>query len=259
MKQILFTLFILFPSLIFGQVVNTEKLRVNSKDEGWQGEVDFSFGLTRNKAGQSVNLGALARMEYLKNKTRWVLLGGGNLTQFKNIDVPGSAPKNFTNNRFLHLRYNYDITPGITLEAFSQIQHDEIQEMNLRQLTGIGPRFRFWENDTSQLFFGALYMYEYEETTDLPELTINRDHRLSAYISGAYSINEYFTVNHVTYFQPNLNAIEDSRISSETSFQVKLNDKLSFNTYFLIIYDRRPPETVPRSMYFLRNGLSLSL
>jgi hypothetical protein len=260
-----FFLLLLLPTLLPAQVVNTEKLR-STNEEGWLAEAGLDFGLTRNKAGQTVRLGSRLRLEYEKNKNRWMALGAYNLTQFRNVEDPGSVPRNFANNAFGHLRYNYLANDWLTWEAFTQLQYDEIQQIDARVLTGTGPRIKLLRTDSSQLFFGMLYMYEYESSTDVFEVPEDReeritltDHRLSTYISGGFQVTETFSINHVTYFQPNLADFGDFRISSETSFSFKISDKLAFRTYFQLMYDERPPIPVPNTMYTLSNGLEIAL
>lgn len=248
------------PILSFCQVVNTEKLRANGKTEGWVSDINFNIGLNRNKAGQTLTVGSTARIERLGEKDKWLLFGGYNLSQFTDVDDSEAVPKNFTNKAYGHFRYNYNISPLITWEAFSQIQFDEIQEVDIRVLNGMGPRLRIMESDSATLYWGILYMYEYEETSDLPEvITYNRDHRASTYLSAGYALKSYLVIDHVSYFQPNLTDFSDYRITSETTINVKVTEKLSFQTFFQIIYDEEPPTTVPNTMFSFTNGFTLTL
>lgn len=227
---------------------------------------DFNFGLTSNKAGQSSRYGFRLRAEYYQNKQKFLLFTGGNQIRFLSRSS-GSVHVNFVNNRFAHLRYNYTFQPRLTLEAFSQLQFDEIQLIRNRSLTGTGLRIKITESDTSSLFLGAIVMYEYEEEfveTDDPQPSeidlINRDIRASTYVSAAYAFTSFFSIDHVTYYQPNLRNFQDFRVSSETVVTVNVSRKISFKTYFQLIYDSRPPDpAVPNTMYSLTTGLSFSI
>lgn len=257
LRLIFVTLLFSFNFTLTAQVVNTEKLRLNT-EKAWVGSLDLNFGLSRNKAGQTLSFGTQARTEWRRQNSRWMLLGGYNLTQFNNIDDPGSAPKNFTNRAFGHLRYNYLVNEWLTIEAFSQAQYDEIQEVDIRLLNGVGPRFQLIRTDSTQLYLGTLYMYEYEETSETEVIVYNKDHRLSAYLSGGFQPTSYLTIDLVTYFQPNLGDFSDYRISSETSLSVKIARYVSLKTYFQLVYDTNPPLTVPKTMYMLSNGLGIA-
>ena len=263
MKPLLILL-LLFPLICRAQVVNTEKLRLDKQEKGFYGEGNLDLGLARNRAGQTVRLGTSARLELLRGAHRWILLGAYNLTQFNKVDEPGSAPKNFADNGFGHLRYNYRAKEWLAWEVFTQAQYDKIQQIDLRLLAGTGPRLRIVRTDSAQFYFGALYMFEHEESSnefEEPEAFTERlildDHRLSTYLSAGFRFTSYLAVNHITYFQPNLSNLSDFRISSETTLSIKLTDRLSLRTYFQLIYDTRPLIPVPNTMYTLNNGLSL--
>ena len=265
MKYLLLLL-LLLPFFSQAQVVNTEKLRLDKEKKGFFGEANFDLGLARNRAGQTVRLGASARLELRRGAHRWMLLGAYNLTQFNDVDKPGSAPKNFAKNGFGHLRYNHRANEWLTWEAFTQAQSDRIQQIDLRLLAGTGPRLRLVRTDSAQLYFGALYMFEHEESRnefEEPEAYTEHlrldDHRLSTYLSAGFHLTSYLTINHVSYFQPNLSNFSDFRISSETSLSIKLTDRLSLRTYFQLIYDTEPLVPVPNAMYVLNNGFSLVL
>jgi hypothetical protein len=249
--------FFFFFKNINAQIVNTEELRFNVEDEKLVGLIDLDFGLTRNKAGMSLRPEVDVRLELKNPKSRWIALGGYNLTRFTNLSRPGSLPSNFTNRGFAHLRYNYSLSSKITIEAFSQFQFDEIQEIDKRILNGFGPRLELAQTDSAHLYIGALYMYEYEETSDQPgEIIYNNDNRLSSYVSFGYQFNEYVNISNVTYFQPNLSDWDDYRITSNLVLSAGLNQWLAFRMSFNLVYDNRPPVTVPPAMYDLSTGFS---
>lgn len=237
------------------QIVNTEELRFN-EDEKLVGLIDLKFGLERNKAGLSIRPGADIGLELNNKKSRWLLLGGYRLSRFSNLNT-GALPTNFTNRGFVHLRYNLDLSKKITLELFSQAQFNEIQEIDVRLLNGIGPRIELFKKKENSGFFGLLYMYEYEETSaEENNIVFNKDSRLSSYISIGLTLNEYVSINSVTYFQPNLGDFADYRLSTKTVFTAKLFKGLAMNTEVNFIYDNKPPVTVPPSMYDISTGFS---
>lgn len=249
------------------QVVNTEKLRLKNTDKSFAGDIDFTLGLSQNKAGQTLRFNGFTRFDIIRPQTHWLFIGGYGFSQFKKADKSGDVPTKFNNNGFTHLRFGQQISPVLTWEVFAQGQFDEVQEVEARILNGTGPRFKILKTDTSHLFLGTLYMYEYEKnnvavTDDTGETTqnlhIERNHRLSAYISGAVTIKGYLSINHVTYYQPKLNEWSDFRISSETTVTIKLTNRVALKTYFQLVFDEKPPTTVPQTMFNLSNGLSVS-
>jgi len=151
----------------------------------------------------------------------------------------------------------------LTWEAFTQLQFDDVQDIELRYLAGTGPRFQLIQTDTAKLFWGVLAMFDYEETSEDPNdesiITIYRDIRLSTYLSTSFRVKKFLTINHVTYFQPVLNRWSDFRISSETRINIALRKNVSLNSFFQFVYDTRPALDVPPLMFALTNGLSISI
>ncbi|MEO0897412.1 MAG: DUF481 domain-containing protein [Bacteroidota bacterium] len=257
---------LLLFTLAHAQIVNTEKLRLNAEKKTYYIDGDFALGLTSNQAGQSGNYSLRFQSEWEKNKHRLLGFAGGSQTRFVGRSE-GALPQNFVNNRFAHLRYNYELSSSLTAEVFSQIQFNEIQLIRNRLLNGLGTRFRLLDSDTSSLFLGGIVMFEYEEefkksTDPAPSKidTINRDVRFSGYLSTSYAFTNYFSIDHVTYYQPIIHNFSDFRINSETILNVNLTTNLSFKTFFQFIYDSRPPDpAVPNIMYRLTTGLGFSL
>lgn len=258
LPKICFLIFI-FPIFLSAQIVNTENLRMKSEEGALEGEFDFNLGLSRNKAGQTFQFKTQARLDYLHKRNKWMIMGDYQQAELTRLDVPGSAPKSLKDQAFGHLRYNYLASPRLRWEAFGQIQFNDIQEIRLRSLLGTGPRIKLLRTDSSHVYFGTLIMFEYEESRDVPlQLTFHRDFRLSSYLSLGYKINTVFTINHVSYYQPNIADFDDFRVASETRFQFLVRENLSFNTYFQYAYDAKPAANVPPVMFSLTNGFSLS-
>jgi len=253
----------LLSGLIFGAsltyaqtVINTEELRLDLKEKQVVGLVDADFGMTRNKAGFSLRPSLDLRGELLSGPDRYILLGGYRLSRFTNINVPGSDAINFTNRGFGHLRYNRQLRERLTWEAFAQLQFDEIQEIDLRQLLGSGPRYQLARADSAFLYAGMLYMYEYEETSaEAEHIRYNRHHRLSTYLSAGFTFGANAGLNLILYYQPRLDRWNDYRVSGVMDFTTPVFENFFFNLSLDLVYDTRPPVTVPEEMYDLTAGI----
>jgi hypothetical protein len=249
----------LFPAFLSAQIVNTEKLRVKSKEGAWEGEIDFNLGLSRNKAGQTFQFRSNARFDYLKKHHKWMIMGDYQQAELTRLNDPDQPTRRLKDQAFGHIRYNYLANPHLRWEAFGQIQFNDIQDIRLRTLLGTGPRVKILRTDSSQVYFGTLIMFEYEESRDEPlRLTFHRDFRLSSYLSLAYRITDVFAINHVSYYQPNVADWADFRISSETQFQFLIRHHLSFKTHFNYMYDAKPAGNVPPVMFSLINGFAFT-
>lgn len=118
--------------------------------------------------------------------------------------------------------------------------------------------------DSSQLFFGLLYMYEYEVFMDvfevLEEWSVNvylYDYCLSIYLFGGFQVMEIFNINYVIYFQFNLVDFGDFWIFFEISLIFKISEKLVFWIYFQLMYDECLLIFVFNIMYSFSNGLEI--
>ena len=248
MKRLLCFLWILTPLLLCSQVINTERLRINTKESGWHGSVDLSANLSRTTIKLS-GIGLRTGLEYLKNKNRFLLVGNLNLAR-KDDSV------HLSNDGYIHLRYGKNIGEKAIWEVFEQAQFHEFKNIGLRNLLGTGFRFKLVENDSARFYLGSIYMYEYEELYN--NEVINRDHRLSLYISTAFRFNDRIFVDHITYYQPKIISPSDFRISSESILNISITQRFNFRLSFLYGYDSQPPAGIPRINYGLRQSIGVS-
>jgi len=230
---------------LFAQIVNIEDKRKNYVDtSGLFGNVDLGFNLVEN--GRTITtIKAAVRLEYLKEKH--LILA---LTKYNLIKAAGT---NFINDGFQHLRYNYQLKPRMTYEAFVQAQYNERLNLKVRFLAGTGLRFQIVDAAEQKAFLGLLYMYEFNEETD-PKV-FRRDHRLSSYLSFQLRPTGNMIIAGTSYFQPLLTDFNDLRLSSETSLIINLTKRLRFKTTFNISYDSKVPEGVVNTFYSFVNGL----
>jgi len=77
------------------------------------------------------------------------------LGQFRNVYDSTALPSDWLSNCFIHLRYNYDLSPRWTLEVFAQAQYDEVQEIRIRLLSGVGPRGELVNHKRGTLYLGV--------------------------------------------------------------------------------------------------------
>jgi hypothetical protein len=248
-KYFLSYFLLLFPLFSIAQIVNIEAKRklINTDTTGWFGSTDLGFNLNEN--GKTVlTLTANATIEYLNDKNRWL-----SLTNYRVVRAEG---QDFVNQGFQHIRYNRDWTEKVTWEVFGQAQYDERLTLRFRGLLGTGPRFQLIENEKGDLFFGTLYMFQYEELTE--NNIIYRDHRLSNYLSYRLNLGKNLKLTGTSYYQPLLNKPKVARLSSQTTLLFKITEKLSFKSAINISLDSRLSEAVedvPIAIYSFVNGL----
>ncbi len=260
MKKVIF-IFLFFPIFLQAQIVNIEKLRTDSlSNKTWAFEAEFSFGVQKNSAGQSLNGTGELRTDYFFNqKNKLLFLGSFGVNRFKEHNNNNESIE-IENSQFIHLRYNRKINQWLTWEAFSQGQINEVELVKLRWLIGTGPRFKLLKNKKALIYLGTLYMFEWldEEVAITNDVIHYRDHRFSNYLSIFYNINKNVSFSHVSYYQPLIRSFKDFRLASETGLEFSISEKLSWTTYFQMIYDSRPPTSTVTFRYQVNNGLVLS-
>lgn len=264
-KRIIFVFFIVFSvQIVQAQLVNIE-IKRKSKDKPLQGNIGISLYLKENTK-QIFQAKNNIAFQYAKNAHTFLLLNDLSYMKVQEQDA-------LINSGFQHLRYNYTLKEGksrLTLEAFAQHQYNQVKLLKIRFISGGGPRFRLLGSDTTNfyLYVCPLFMYEYEsliddsdaKNDDLETKKIKGDF----YISAGYNFNSIISINHVTYYQPELRNWSDYRISSDTGLNIKLTDKLSFSVIFNFDYDAHPPENtdgeslIPDLFYSLTNRISYS-
>ena len=230
------------------QIINIESKRGNLQDtSGLFGFLDLGFNLTSNTK-TIINTRASLRLEWLKGKHRLLLLGNYNLVSVND--------DRFINNSFGHLRHGYELRKWLRWESFGQIQENELLRISFRGLLGTGPRFRVFIREKQQVYLGTLYMFEYNEVSDTA--FIQRDSRLSTYLSLALQPSPTLSISNTTYAQPVITNPGDIRLSSITRLSLKISSRLSYTLTFNITYDSRlssEAEGVPSTVYSFINGL----
>ncbi len=227
------------------QVMNIEQERISTDTTGWAGTTQLSFQFIKNKA-EVWNAGGHLHLQYKTKKSLYLCLTDYILSK--------SAGSDYANAGIQHFRYNYKITDWFTAEAFTQVQFNRLLNVDFRWLLGGGPRFKVVKTKPFRLYAAALYMYEYEELHDTS--LINRDHRLSAYVSLTLKLRSNLSLINTTYFQPKFSNFSDYRLSSQTDLKIGISKHFSFKTTYIYYFDAFPAIGAPRETQALSNSLS---
>jgi hypothetical protein len=237
--------FWIIPGICMAQVVNIEERRIHTDTTGLSGDAGAAFMATKNTQ-EFMALSSDAHLQYKKKRSLFLVLGELNF-------IKGASDK-FLNDGFGHVRYNYKVNSVVRWELFDQIQYNKIRNVNLRWLSGTGPRFKLYEGKSMRFYLGTLVMYEYEEI--YKQALPNRDYRMSAYLSWTVQINKVLSHRATTYYQPRLDNFNDYRWSGQYSLLIKISKNLSFKTDYTFIYDEYPPIGIPKLFYTLKEGIA---
>jgi len=233
------------------QIVNVEKKRTPT-DSIWVGSIELSFaGSKTTKSTLSIFSGGT--LQYKPNKKDYWLFD----TRYSLVSGDGEK---FSNTGYGYILYNRRINDSpFKFEVFTTVQYNGLTRINLRANGGAGIRLKLTPDDyiLAKFYMGVAYMYEYEEL--LEPVDYLRENRISSYFT--FTLEPYYekvTFVSTTYAQPRLNDFNDYRFSNETSLILAITEKLKFDTTFNYNYDAAPPEGVPSSTYYFRNGLTMT-
>lgn len=246
MKIKIFLPFLIFLNLnIYCQVINIEGLRFRNNQEGWTGNNDLYFSLDQNtqlvlKIENRINT------QYKKGKNTILLLG--------NINYSSTAEQRLLNDGYLHIRYSKQANEKFfTWEMFEQIQYNQFQKLNYRNLTGGGLRLNLIEKDSLNFIFGTSLMFEYEQEREIDPITSNL--RLNNYLAATFYVNRRLYIHTIIYYQPLHLDFNDFRFSANGILSLGLTNKLSLVNELSAYYDAIPALGVPNLTYRIKTGL----
>lgn len=236
--------FILLAFSVSSQVVNIESKRMRTDSLGWSGEAEANFQLSK-AVDEIYDLGGKLHFQLKSKKSLWLFLN-----EYRLIKGAGT---DFVNSGFAHVRYNHKITKEfLRWEIFTQVQFNGALDVGFRGLAGTGPRIKIYDSDLFRLYLASLYMYEYEENS--AKTIFLRKHRTSSYVSFTLDLGK-MELSNTTYYQPDMHDLKDYRISSQSNLLFGVFENLKFKTGFSYRYESRPFPDVPRTTYYLSNGL----
>jgi hypothetical protein len=239
MKFVLFCLFALSSYASIAQLINIEEKRLNSKEQGWKGNIDFNAKYTQNT--KSIwQLSNRVSIQYRQGKSTHLFLNDISLVRSNNSDL--------INYGYAHYRYSQalDTVSFIKWESYAQIQYNSVQKIRQRSLLGTGLRFKIINTDSVYLSYGFSFMYEYEETTTPEYSNLIRN---SNYLSFDWKISPIWEFKTITYYQPFVGDFSDFRLSNESNISHKLNAHISLVLNINILYDSNPPIDVPVNLF----------
>lgn len=233
-KFITLCLIILISNLCFAQV-NIESMR-NEKKDTLSGFIQGGLNFQKSNI-DILEANASVRLDYhiRKYREKIFFLGKYGLGQ--------QDGKNFKNEVFTHLRLNVypiDKKSPLSGETFYQIQKDDFELLQIRQLFGCGGRI---ESDNSKKFrfaFGLGMMADHEKIKSLDHNVVIRS---TNYLSLLHKTKRFNTFV-VVYLQPRIIKPSDFRVLSEITNEIKITKVLSFNFTLSYKYDSDTPQGV---------------
>ena len=216
------------------QLVNIEARRIQSDSN----KVVFNLGLAGNYSnndGTKLLLMSTNLLSSLKSKDLkgiFLLLG--------NFELSKSGEQEFANSWFGHFRYNREFTPVVRGEMFLQLLNNSLLSIDLRNLLGIGPRFKLVNTAPFNLYFGSSYMHEWERSSRYDSRT--QANRLSTYLSFTLKPKSSgFLFTHTAYYQPNFADWQDYRFLDELQTSLAITEHVSLTYAMRYYFDSAAP------------------
>jgi putative salt-induced outer membrane protein YdiY len=236
--------------------VNTEAIRNSKINEGFKSRVDLLFGLNSGNS-EYISGEAKLRVDYIHPMYRTFLAG--------EIAYKEGNKAVISNKGFLHGRYIHKLTPLLEPELFIQKEYNEFVLLADRNLAGGGMRFTLSNTDfvpdssaEIDVYLGAGIMYEMEEINITPT-QITEIIRSTNYLTVTWKPTTNFSVNSVTYFQVDVNRLNDHRILNDTKLQFKITKAVSFVFNMSYRFDKEPPKGVREYDLELKNGITVEI
>ena len=245
----------------FGQILNIEKIRLDSLDKSHPFRINFESKFNfYNRSGSAEDQAKFVSFANDLNavlapgKTSYVVLGKLAYTENNRSTI--------LNNGYLHLRTNFNYRKTWSQEVYGQIQYDNFRGLTQRYLLGGGVRFKAIRSSKFDLILGSGPMYEKEDWR-IPESEGMEDVaflKLSNYLIVRWNIADNVNFNTIFYYQVGYDKSIDAarnRISSTTNFNFKISKHLSFTTSISMAYEDKPIIPITRFIYGVENGLTL--
>lgn len=235
-----------------GQLINIENKRMLDDSIRFTFSNHLGFNLTSNNGDYIYQISNNITTQFKPNNLKHNFFFTGN------YNVIRSQEKDFNNNWMLHFRYNYRMSNHWRFEGFLQTQNDELLEINSRQLTGFGLRFKAINDKSAYLNLGTTYMYEREESVSAEQT--NFFHRSSNYCAFGYTFNKsQLEISNTIYFQPLYIKLNDYRLLNEFLFSVGVTEFASITANFIYARDNVTPSGISQTSLRTHLGFRVTL
>jgi putative salt-induced outer membrane protein YdiY len=251
-QRFCFLLILVFLPLSLTAQVNTESMRLEVVN-GFKVSVRGSLSIQQGNTELYV-IGLRPRFDYRRGRHDAFLTGRYQFIQ--------KGDNKLINNRFTHLRYNFDFKTWFILELFGQVEYDEARLLNQRTLLGLGLRIKVYKNTRMAFFLGTTPMLEVENLDanralpeEGPRTTVGR---WSNYFVIKVQIQKDFNFLNVVYVQPRFNKFEDVRALNETAIQYQITKHLGLGAELAFRYDSRPALGVKKNDLTFTNTVTVN-
>jgi hypothetical protein len=245
--SIFFILFF-FCNNLNGQIVNIESNRIHDDSLGWAGGISGMFSAQKNK-DLLLSANFRPKVMYKTKKHNVFIIGDYNFSK--------GSERIYSNAGMFHLRYAYRIKESpLKIEAYSQIQYNQLLDLRYRFLNGAGLRIKFIEKMNWKFYAGTSTFYERQ--LFVVDNTVVEDLRWSNYLSWYITPKDYITFTAATYYQPLWKDFNNYRVSGQYTLNFKITKQFSIKTELNFFHDSHPQPNVPKTIYATTMGFGFT-
>ena len=167
----------------------------------------------------------------------------------------------FRDQSFTHVRYNYDFTPRVTGEGFTQVERNDFTLLQFRLLVGSGPRIAWLDTDRVFLYQGTALMFEQEDRDERRVVNYPSHQALvrwTNYVNVRVQIADGTSIQNTVYAQPRVTDFGDVRLLNEAVLAVRITPYVTLRTTLNLNYNRQPPDNIDPLDVTLRNGIQVT-
>lgn len=213
----------------------------------WSGFVEAGLSLSHGDSNTTnLAIGANATRTALKNKTS---LNFASL--YSSSDVSGESQTTANAVRG-GARYETIFSSRFSMFAFTDLEHDHFQNLDLRWVVGIGPAWYPVKTDRTQfqVFGGASYNYE-----NFSDGTTRNSGELLAGEQLDYNLSDRVTFAERFVVFPNLSETGEYRMNFDASMLTKINDHFGWHLTFSDRYLSNPVGDALKNNLLLSTGI----
>ena len=195
-----------------------------------EGDIALDGSLARGNTNKE-SLSLSAKMQRGSNVDKYLFITSYTYGQSQNVKD--------TNKAIAHLRYTHTLLKSVDIEIFTQLEYNEFQSLKNRSLLGsnirkeLGVGYKF--------FVGLGLMYSYTQPIEIKQNDIiYRRIKLNSYMAYTYQFNTIVKLNHVVFYQPNVESLDDFTLFCYLQLQSKLTEALSFGIDVKYEYNATP-------------------
>lgn len=264
MKLILLFLVFCFTFLnINGQVLNVDReIEDDTTFKRIGASVNFSFSNDKQRRNL-IDFANTSEVDlFLKNKFLFIFLSHNEITL--------NGLQMLENNGFFQLRFRDNDTKKIAPDFFTQYQWNGVLGMEHRALFGVNARFRWLENEDSDLYTSIGSFYEYEKwnpflesyafQTDSVNVVERNLIRINLSAKFALKIAKNIDFAGITYLQFPLNhEFLRPRWFFDSTLNFKVNKFIGFNIHYNHNFDNYRPLPIDAFYYAVSVGILLKI